>query len=218
MPDKLPPPLPSPTSLPETTSRLSEIKALLRQSVGKLPARLVFILISGIVLALLVGAMMKLVHHERERFEWLPLRLAVNTAEPALDMNSFQGAWSASTDRANMSLQFQATTFEWIIVMRDEARAYYYARGNYRVEGNVLILSQRPDLGRPFDRGAPFRTYIPFTMKNFNSYAKMTGGGMEWLVPVTEQKVFNPRQQNIFDRERDATLIWKKVDARAPRS
>lgn len=195
----------------KTGNRFSEMKGLLLQSVGRIPAGLVILLAMAVSLAAISGLMMAVLKPDRITREFLPLRIESVSVAPQIDKQALQGSWVISTTEYAMSISFINDRFEWLLKFSDIPDAQYFARGNYRIAGDVIILGVRTDFGVPYNEAQPWVKYLPLSLRDLNTYVILAEKRMVWDVPTSEQALINGQGARIFMREGGATsgnLQW----------
>lgn len=188
-----------------------QMKKMVLQSLGKLPTSLVMIMVAAAVTASLAGLAVHFVAANKKPYEFMPQRLEIDTAAPALDENMIQGVWFFQDGYHTMTLTLVDQKFEWVVSLADEGIARFYARGNYRVVGNVLIFGQRPDMGKPFDKKNPHADFLPMQLLSMNVFATVDRESLKWEVPVSEQGKFAKGSKPLFDGKDGAHLVWTRV-------
>ena len=142
------------------------MRRMLSQSVGRLPMQLVLILALSLSLAVLTGIAMKMTT-SHPKSEFLPLRLEVDSGRPVTEVE-LKGSWGYASGGTAMSIRFENGMFEWIVKPSTEKYVRYFIRGNYILKGDVLILAQRPDLGKPQVPNGQIMEFLPYGMNNLN--------------------------------------------------
>lgn len=190
------------------------IKEMIGGSLGKLPAPLVIILTVSALAMVLTGLGLKLAEGSKpvvsplERF--LPLRLIPDQGMPVLTPAAVEGIWVSPKGTVSMTLQLRNGLFEWIIQQPGSDYMRQFVRGAYRIEGNVLILAQRPDMGKPSTNGQ-IMDYMPIAMKNLNTKVEFKNNLMLWRVPQTELDRFNAEVAALFPPGDSAPMSWIKA-------
>lgn len=111
-------------------------------------------------------------HVDPKPYEFLEQRLQPQENSTAINPYVLEGTWVYQTNDFAMSISMKNQAFEWLVRMSDEPTAVIYARGSYRIVGDVLILGLRGDIG-PFDKIVQKNTYIEMAMENINLYANV---------------------------------------------
>lgn len=186
------------------------MRRMLFQSVGRWPAPLVLILALSLSLAVLSGVALKMASTS-SKAEFLPLRLKTDPGK-AVDEAVLQGAWGYSKDGLAMSIRLENGMFEWIIRPQGEKYLRYFARGNYLLKDDVLVLAQRPDLGKPAAPVGQMLQFLPYGLTNINLKVETNGKLMLWLVPSGERA----RQSfsSVFPSDPAKPLIWARIPVR----
>jgi hypothetical protein len=185
------------------------MRRMLSQSVGRLPTQLVLILALSLTLAVLTGIALKMVHSPAQT-EFLPLRLKAGSEHPA-DEAALKGAWGYSKGGTAMSIRLDNGVFEWIARPAGEKYMRYFIRGNYLLKGDVLILAQRPDLGKPIVPNGQIMEFLPYGMTNINIRIETNGNLMLWLIPESERKLQNEGFASVFPPDPSKPLIWARL-------
>lgn len=184
------------------------MKLLLAQSVGRMPAKLVILLMAALVAAVVTGVSLKWSRPESDGNKYLPLRLAPDTAAPALTEQDLQGTWIANTDTMVMSLLVEKGGYEWVAKNKEDKYLRLYAVGNYRIEGNVLVLGQRSDLAPPEIAGDHFIQFLPLGFANINFGAQVNDRLMLWTLPATERRRLDIDFNRIFPADPARPITW----------
>lgn len=193
-----------------TTNIFKDMKSLLLGSIGRLPASLVVILLMSMAVAVLTGVLLQFTKPIETQADFLPQRIESNVSLTPIEEKIIQGTWVYQHDKFAMTFSFIGDRFEWIVALGDIAEVQYYARGNYKISGDVLILATRPDLGVPYDPSKPWLKYIPLAMKNLNAKVKIGKDSLIWDVPSNEQKRILSLPAEIFTYVPEGHFVWKK--------
>jgi hypothetical protein len=188
------------------------MRRMLSQSMGRLPTQLVLILALSLRLAVLTGLAMTLIP-SRPQSEFLPLRLAANLERPVTDAE-LKGAWGYGSGGTAMSIRFENGMFEWIVKPSTEKYLRYFIRGNYALKGDVLILAQRPDLGKPQVPVGQIMEFLPYAVKDINLKVETNGKLMLWLVPESERERQNEGFASIFPADPAKPMTWVRLPGR----
>lgn len=185
-------------------------------TVGKLPTPLVMILVMSLLAAVLAGLALKMVEKPKTNvpFEekFLPVRLTPDAGAPELTKAALEGVWVTPKGELSMTVRFtKAGLFEWIIQPPDTKYLRQYVRGNYRIAGNVLILGQRPDLGKPPAPTVEVVEYLAIKMKNLNARVGINPKVMVWQVPPSELALQNDVVSGLFPADGTKPLTWVKI-------
>jgi hypothetical protein len=189
---------------------LSDIRDILFGSFNKIPRPLITIFLISTIMALLAGAMLEISKVPQAEKEFLPVRLEQSVEIPAVDVQNLRGNWIYQTPEYAMSLTFIDDRFEWIIALGDITEAQFFGRGNYKLEGNVLVLAMRPDLGMPYDNEQPWLQYIPIAMVNLNAHVTMQGKNLLLTIPPSEQEQIISHTRAIFINNPQGQFEWVK--------
>lgn len=187
------------------------IKAVLSHSIGRLPMSLVVLLLLALMASLLSGFFMHFFAQKKPTNDFLPLRLEISEDVEAVDAKVLQGNWIVQTDAYAMSLFIEGDKFEWIVRTKDTGDTQFFARGNFRIEGDVMILAQRPDMGQPADPTRPWVVNMPMAMKNLNlRYALPAKKQLTWEIPSSEQEKIFSHTGAIFIGNDQGKFSWVK--------
>lgn len=179
-------------------------------SLGRLPTGLVVLLTIALTTAVVSGFAMEIFKPDKTSREFMPLRLERASMVDQINKNQLQGNWIISTPDYAMSMTFIKDRFEWQVKFSDIKDAQFYARGNFRVAGDVIILGIRTDLGMPYDPKTPWLKYLPISFKDLNAHVILEGKSMVWDVPTTEQDLIKGQVKRIFLNDRAGNLQWTK--------
>jgi len=185
-------------------------KIMLLASVGKLPTALVVILLISMAMAGVAGMAMQFGVTHKPSHEFMPLRLDISDAQPAVDQRKLQGNWVYQTPEFAMTLTLADDRFDWVVAIGNMPDVQFYARGNYRLVGDVLILGVRPDLGVPVDTSKPWLKYMPIAMIDLNVKIKVDKTRLNWNVPLSEQRKILSQSSLIFSGHDDGNFEWVK--------
>lgn len=196
----------------ETSSGLlNEMKTMIAGSVGLIPAALVILFAIAATIAALAGLFLKFESEDRSRRQvFMPLRIESEELAAPIDIKKMQGQWIYQTSSYAMSMTFIGDRFEWIVKLSSIQEAQFYARGNFRVDGDVLVLGQRPDLGKPYDPAQPWLKFLPIAMKDLNVRLNLDKNKMGWEVPESEQKEILSHVAQIFEENDQGKFEWVK--------
>lgn len=185
-------------------------KSMVLSSVGRLPTALVVILLVSCAMAAITGLVLQLNRTSDHVIEFMPLRLTPDVNAIPLDHRKIQGNWVYQTADYAMLITLIGDRFEWIILLGDIPEAQFYARGNFRVEGDVMVFGIRTDLGLPYDPLKPWMKYLPISMRDFNTRFKFEGNKIIWDIPPSEQKRIVAQSGRIFVGHEDGHFEWTK--------
>jgi len=161
-------------------------------------------------MAAMTGLVLQLNRAPDHVFEFMPLRLIPTPDSIPIDNPKIQGNWVYQTADYAMVLTFIGDRFEWIIQFGDIQEAQFFARGNFRIDGDVMILGIRPDLGTPVDPSKPWIKFMPMSMRDINTKVTFEGKKMIWDVPASEQKRIIAQSGQIFVGHEDGYFEWTK--------
>lgn len=185
-------------------------KSMLLSSVGRLPTALVVILLISLAMAAVTGLVLQLNRTSDQIIEFMPLRLEPAEDAVPLDQRKIQGTWVYQASNFAMTLTLIGDRFEWIIVLADVQEAQFFARGNFKILGDVMILGVRPDLGKPGDPAKPWMKYMPIAMKDLNAKFKFEDRKIIWNIPSSEQRKIVGQSASIFAGHEDGHFEWVK--------
>ena len=187
-------------------------KAMLLSSIGRLPTSLVVLLLLSSAMAALTGVLL-VVHKAPSRHnEFMELRLAASENASTVNSKDLQGTWIYQTPTYAMSLTLIGDRFEWMIALGTITDAQFYARGNYRIVGDVMVLGIRPDLGTPYDPSRPWLKYLLIGMKDINARFSLSSNKLVWDVPSAEQATIVGESASIFTDRQDGHFEWVKAE------
>lgn len=189
---------------------LSDIQSIFLGSFEKIPRPLVTIFLISLIMAMSAGAMLEMLKKPTGPQEFLPVRLEQNAELPIFDVRNLRGNWIYQTPDYAMTLTFIDDRFEWIIALGDITEAQFFGRGNYKLDGNVLVLAMRPDLGMPYDDEKPWLQYIPIAMVNLNAHIEMQEKNLVMTIPPEEQEQIISHTRTIFINNPQGQFKWIK--------
>lgn len=185
-------------------------KRMVRESVGKLPTPLVLIFVLSLALSVLASALLLLARPKAHPYEYLPLRLTPRAESVIFSAKRLQGTWKARVSKYPMTLQFKDSMFEWVVQEDGEPNLRYFARGNFKLEQDILILAQRPDIGRPYDPKNRYLVYLPLSLKNINVYSTLQKDALSFSVPQEERKILSSQFLRFLPTNVNEPLLWVK--------
>lgn len=186
----------------------SEMKVMIASSLGRIPAFLVVIFMTAVTVSVLSGFFLHLATENKSAREFMPLRIEADQNAAPIDVKKLKGHWVVQSTSYAMSFTFVQDRFEWIVIMPEFSGTQFYARGNFRIVGDVLILGVRPDLGKPYDFQKPWIKYMPMAMKDLNLKIHQEGKSMVWDVPLSEQKKILSHTAEIFLDGNNGRFQW----------
>ena len=182
---------------------------MLAASIGRMPTALVIILMLSLCASLISGTIIHIASQSHPAAsEFMPVRLESSPSAPSPNIKLLQGHWVVQTSNYAMSLTLVDDRFEWILRLADIADVQFYARGNFRIKGDVMILGVRPDLGKPYDIQKPWIKYMPIAMKDLNIRISVDKDHMMWTVPASEQARILAQTATIFNDNNDGRFTW----------
>ena len=184
---------------------VANAKSMILSSVGRLPTALVVILLVSMAMAAMTGLVLQFSHISEQGTTFMPLRLTPAPNPIPIDSRKIQGNWVYQSANYAMVITFIGDRFEWIIRLGDVQEAQFFARGNFRIEGDVS-----PALGKPVDPSKPWLKFMPISMKDINTRIKFEGQKIIWDVPASEQKKIIAQSGRIFIDHEDGHIEWTK--------
>ena len=192
---------------------------IFNKSVGRLPAPLVIIFLVSLALAVLAGLALKAVQKPEVKLtpmeRLLPLRLALDEDAKPINQAALVGVWVSPKGQISMTIRFtDQGLFEWLIQPPNSMYLRQYIRGSYRVEGDVLVLGQRPDLGKPEPLREEIMDYLSLNVRNLNAKVEMTPKLMVWQIPeveLTRHQGHNPVFAGYLKPAGDKPMTWVKA-------
>jgi hypothetical protein len=189
----------------------SRMRRMLTGALHNLPTPLVLILIASLLVTVLTGLSVKfMVRTPSDPF--MPQRVSADASRPNLDPVAIEGNWTAIINGKAMTLRMEKQTFEWVVKSDNNDFDRVFARGNFRTVGNVLILGQRQDLGRPLstlEQG--MLTFLPMGLQNLNVKAEENGRLMVWILPSSERRRLSPDIRKFFPTDDGKPLTWVRM-------
>lgn len=188
------------------------LKSMLLDSLGRIPTALVVILLLSTTTAVLTAFALHLNKVSGESVEFMPLRLVPSENAAPVDSRKIQGNWVYQNTDYAMTFTIIGDRFEWILALGGVQEAQFFARGNYRIVGDVMVLGVRSDLGTPIDPSRPWMKYLPMPMKDLNTVVQFDLNQMVWDLPLSEQKRILGEVQQIFigQGQDTAHFVWTK--------
>lgn len=186
------------------------VKKMVRESVGKLPTTLVLIFLVSLAVAVLASVLLTLAKPAPHPYEYLPFRLQPHPEAAVFSAKRLQGTWTARVAKYSMSLQFEDSMFEWIVQEDNESKLRYFARGNFKLEQGILVLAQRPDMGKPYDPKDRYIAYLPLSLRNINVYPALQKEGLLFLIPQEERELLPPQLLRFLPPVASQPLLWTK--------
>lgn len=158
---------------------------LIKASAGKIPAHLVIIFVVALVVATIFGFVLRF-SDAPQPGDYLVKRVKAEASQPALTEAVLRGIWAYQLGDEIFTLKMGSGAFEIVMRYPGAPSIRYFIRGGYRIEGNVLILQQRKDLGSPLDMENLQVKYYPMEFAALNLYASVNGRILSWRVPQSE--------------------------------
>lgn len=184
---------------------------LTKSSAGRLPGHLVVLFIIALAIALICGVALKFSENQIVSRD-LPLRLKPDEKKPALSQAALRGVWVAQKNTSVLTLRIGGDRFELVARINGTPYTRYFLRGSYRIEGNILILQQRKEMGTPFDPSNLQVEYYPLNLQNINIDAGFSPTGMAWAIPAPEMRRLSSRDvitRSVFAPE----MSWIKISS-----
>lgn len=178
-----------------------------------IPAPLVIILMTAIVLPILAGLYLEFTPRGQQA-PFLALRIKPDSTVQ-IDPKALPGTWIVQESDVSMALKMSDNLFEWQANRKGFNNSRFFARGSYRVEGDVLIMQQRDDMGAPYDERFPRLKWLPLAFEDINirlTQSKNSVGlpTMIWTVPPSEESL-TPHEFFILWRDGEIkTMTWVK--------
>lgn len=183
---------------------------MMRASTGRLPGHLVVIFALSLAVTMLCGIAFKLAAPAPGTESSLALRIKPEEGRQVLSETALRGAWVAQGRDSVLTLRLGNGIFEIIYKDLGSDTTRYFIRGSYRMEGNVLILQQRKEMGSPFDPANLQIEYYPLELGSLNLYADLSRTGMAWRIPDREMRRLT--SSDIVTRDAFATTLnWLKI-------
>lgn len=156
------------------------------QSFGRLPSLLVVILAIAAVLAIGAGLFLKAEKPRQSENAYLALKIKPQIGRAAINPGFLNGIWVYEDDTRQASVHFGNDIFELISWTKGDKYNRYFIRGGYRVEGDVLILQARKDLGTPYLANHLEVTFSPIDFTGINIHAVLLPQRMNWSIPKSQ--------------------------------
>lgn len=191
---------------------LPEMMVMLKASLGRLPTSLVMIFVVAVIVAILSGFILKFAEPVSTTREFLPVRLDAHKELSPTQIKRLQGNWIIRTPEYISTFTIDGEKFEWIVSFGDIQGIQYYARGNYKLVGDVMILGMRTDLGIPYDTRYPWMKFMPMAMRNLNFYVTTDGRQLQWIIPDGERKnIISHAARILSGMTGDTVLLWERL-------
>jgi len=189
-------------------SYASIVHRLILLSLGRIPTGLVVVFLGSLGLSVMVGVILQLSQPTPKAKEFMPYRLDISTPTPPLDIGRLKGTWVYQSTDFAMTLTMIGNKFEWIAIFKEVPEVQYYARGNFRVDGDVMVLGVRTDMGKPYDPNKPWVKFIPIAMKDVNVRVLFQGANLVWDIPLSEQRRIISQTAQIFLDNPSGRFEW----------
>ncbi len=201
-----------PDALPDHV--LTRMKKMLLESMGKLPAPLVIILLSALLLSVLAGLALKFSARDRE-ISLLPLRVSVDQAAPVVSLEAVEGMWAFTPvdgKGPGMVLRLEKGVFEWVVKPIGQKYERVFARGNYRIDGNIMIFGQRGDMGKPATSVELGLVFFPMNLQSLNVKVEQKGQIMAWIIPASELRRMDDDMRHMFaPASNNRPMAWVRM-------
>ena len=195
----------------DTPNPFVMMRQMILSSVGRLPAALVVILVLSVTAASISAILMAVYVRETYKKEFMPQRLESIVGATPISEVQLQGVWAMQSKDFAMNITLVDKKFEWIIKMKNEGTVLYFLRGNYKLNGDVMVLGGRKDMGAPSDPVPIGRQYMPVDIVDMNMRVDVDKKQMIWHIPVSEQNVYKSFIVNIFDKKNQADFVWERL-------
>lgn len=179
-----------------------------------IPQPLIWLIIFALGLSLSVGVMISFAKSRDAKIQSVPL-VRLQPTEMYAKFNQdqlrsyFSGVWYHESYIAKMSLSMVDDKFELIIAPASVSGVRYFVRGSFIVDGDVLILEKRNDLGYSFDPDKRWLRYIPISMNNVNIRYELKQRDMIWSISDEEGKYIRGGAHEFFSGKYNS-IEWKK--------
>ncbi len=198
---------PAHTSLPRENP-FRAISQMFHASVGKLPAHLVVLFVVSLAVTVLFGLLVEVnVASKISRDAYLPLTIKPDAAKPVLTEEGMKGVWVHEEDTRLTTLRMGNGIFEMIVRNSSQPYTRFFVRGGYRLEGNVLIMQVRGDLGAASDPDHLDIKYYPIALERLNLYAENNGTAMAWHIPSSQATA----KKRLLDAFRSPDIGWTRI-------
>lgn len=183
------------------------MKVMIAGSLGKLPAGLVIILVLALAAASATGLAMKYAKVERQLHRG---EIRLSTSTERIDPSLMRGIWASAHKNYIMSLSLVDDRFEWIVQDLGSPKVRYFARGDWKLVTNILVLRQRKDMGYPHNPEDRSIRYIPIPAEDIEMRVAVDNSRMVWFVPDTEYVRIKGLVNGLFNPEPQTEIPWGK--------
>jgi len=179
-----------------------------------IPQPLIWLIALALVLSLLVGGMLSYVKKTAMENTTGPLvRLESSETYANFDQEQlrsyFSGVWSHQTEDVAMSLSMVDDKFELIVAPARVPGVRYFVRGTFFINGDVLILEKKNNLGYSYDPDKRWLRYIPIPMNNVNIRYELVQRDMIWTLSDEESEHIRGGVNEFFSGKNNK-VEWKK--------
>ncbi|HNQ91485.1 MAG TPA: hypothetical protein PKI93_00975 [Alphaproteobacteria bacterium] len=181
------------------------IKVMVGASVGKMPAGLVILLVLALAAASAAGLALKYARGEQDIRKG-EVRLAPSAG--AVETVLANGVWAAAHKHYVMSFSIVRDRFEWIVIDNDSPNIRYFARGEWKLDFDVLSLTQRKDMGYASDPDNRQLRFIPIPFDDFEMRLSGEGKKMVWSIPESEYSRIEGLLGELFDNAPQTDIVW----------
>ncbi|HNS44906.1 MAG TPA: hypothetical protein PKH37_06740, partial [Alphaproteobacteria bacterium] len=107
-----------------------------------------------------------------------------------------------------MSFSIVRDRFEWIVIDNDSPNIRYFARGEWKLDFDVLSLTQRKDMGYASDPDNRQLRFIPIPFDDFEMRLSGEGKKMVWSIPESEYSRIEGLLGELFDNAPQTDIVW----------
>jgi len=186
----------------------------------KIPQPLILLLLISLVSSLLVGGLMAIARNQQitakesvvlQRLEPSPFYASYDQEELKA---YFKGVWDSQTDKFVMSIRMEGEKYEWIVAPERSPGVRHFARGEFRIDGDILVLEKKENLGYSFDEQKRWIRYMPIPFDNINIRYSLEKRNMIWAFSEDElariKGVTGELISKSKDTEENSIIVWKK--------
>ncbi len=179
-----------------------------------IPQPLIWLIILALVLSLLVGGMLSYMKDRALENATGPLvRLESSEMYAKFDQEQlrsyFSGVWTYQTEDVAMSLSMVDDKFELIVAPARVPGVRYFMRGTFFINGDVLVLEKKNNLGYSYDPDKRWLRYIPISMNNVNIRYELVQRDMIWTFSDDESEHIRGGANEFFSGKYNK-VEWKK--------
>jgi hypothetical protein len=203
---------PKPSAEVPSDNPFVQMSKMLSASVGRIPTQLVVLLVASLLAAVVTGLMMKFeITGSKGDGVFPPVRVSATEGARAVESRELNGTWMHQNENSTMTLQFKNGMFE-LVVRKGSPQSIsnyrYFARGDYRLQGNVLALGQRADLGKPPTPDGTFFEFLPLDLQTINVQLDVNDRLMLWTLPRSELARQTPSLLSVFPPDTSKPMVW----------